>query len=77
MWAGELHMRWSAPCANVVKSILGQLMTASRSFVQPCYLDCRQELQAAQGQIEELYSRVKAIQTKAEESENMVQEICK
>jgi hypothetical protein len=38
---------------------------------------CRQELEAAQQQILELFDRVKEIQRKAEESETMVQEICK
>jgi hypothetical protein len=37
----------------------------------------RQELEAAQQQILELFDRVKEIQRKAEESETMVQEICK
>lgn len=38
---------------------------------------CRQELEAAQQQVVELLGRVKGIQSKAEESETMVQEICK
>ena len=37
----------------------------------------RQELEHGQGQILELFQRVTSIQAKAEESENIVQDICR
>jgi exonuclease VII small subunit len=40
-------------------------------------LGCRQELEAAQQQIAELFERMRGIQHKSEESERLVQDICR
>lgn len=42
----------------------------------PWLLD-RDDVTAAHAQIQELFGKIKDIQRKAEESENMVQEICR
>lgn len=38
---------------------------------------CRDDVSSARAQIEELFAKIQDIQRKAEESENMVQEICR
>lgn len=59
-----------------IRSIDKEIFTAVRAQ-GGAHTRARDEVQQAHQQIEDLFSKIKDIQLKAEESENMVQEICR
>ncbi|KAF5837072.1 hypothetical protein DUNSADRAFT_4853 [Dunaliella salina] len=65
-------MCYSKQIRNGDKEIFRAVRTQGGAHAQ-----ARQELEHGQGQILDLFQQVTKIQTKAEESENVVQDICR